>query len=158
MSVGHLPSVHINPALGKSQISLRRRYFKNMIRGAWTSMLFLALDPDSARMLSNKHFKYGFDGNNFRRSVITRYALKMTGQEVIGDRTKKDVKNEEEKWIVEELARRKEFQKRINGKSWAELTPLSRNFYLEERTRLAKERKERIVNIKTAIKKRRIRR
>jgi hypothetical protein len=77
---------------------------------------------------------------------------------VIGARTKKDVKNEEEKWIVEELARREEFQKRINGKSWAELTPLSRNFYLEERTRLAKERKERIVNIKTAIKKRRIRR
>jgi hypothetical protein len=38
------------------------------------------------------------------------------------------------------------------------MTPLSRNFYLEERTRLAKERKERIVNIKTAIKKRRIRR
>jgi hypothetical protein len=158
MSVGHLPSVHFNPNIRKSQLSLRRRYFKNMIRGAWTSMLFLALDPDSARMLSNKHFKYGYDGNNFRRSVITRYALKMTGQEVIGDRTKKDVKNEEEKWIVEELARRKEFKKRIEGKNWSDMTPLSRNFYLEERTRLAKERKDRIVNIKTEIKKRRIRR
>ena len=121
-------------------------------------MLFLALDPDSARMLSNKHFKYGYDGNNFRRSVITRYALKMTGKEVIGDRTEKDVRNEEDKWIIEELARRKEVKKRIEGKNWSEMTPLSRNFYLEERTRLSKERKDRIVNIKTAIKKRRIRR
>jgi hypothetical protein len=129
-----------------------------MIRGAWTSMLFLALDPDSAKMISNKHFKYGYDGNNFRRSVITRFALKMTGKEVLGERTDKDVKNEEEKWIVEELVRRKEFEKRINGKSWAELTPLSRNFYLEERTRLAKERRERIIDIRTAIKKRRLRR
>jgi len=147
LSVGHRPQIHYDPSQFKTQFEVRRRYFRNMVRGAWTSLPFLAFTPETAKLISANHWRFSYDSVNFRRATITRYALKLENVPSVGPPRK----GEEAVWErqeLEEKIRRDEFAKRINAKSIEELAPLDRKFLDGDRSRVAQAKREGILNIK----------
>lgn len=129
MSVGHLPQIHFVPEVRRSQLEVRQRYFRNMIKGAWTSLIFLSIKEETAQLVKNKFWRYSHDGVTFRRANITRYALKMDKYAILGSRLESDVASEEKFWWKEESSRREEYAVRINAKNRIEIQPLNRRFY-----------------------------
>jgi len=158
LTVGHLPTVHYHPDHRKPQIELRRRFFENMVKGAWTSIPFLTHDTEMIKKTSNKHWRFSYDGCNFRKAIITRVALKINGVKSLGVREESDLRNEENTWQHEEEIRRGEYRTRIEASYLSEMTPLDRKFYDKERSRLAKERREGLLKIREAYKARKLRR
>ena len=108
-----------------------------MVRGAYTSLPFLALKPETASLTGNRAWLFSYEAVNFRRANITRYALGLQDLDTIGSRLDTDIQKAEEIATKEEEARRVEFAKRINAKDVTEMTALDRKFFDQTRQELA---------------------
>jgi len=144
LSVGHLPRVHYDPDYAVCQFQLRRRYFKHMVQGAWTSIPFLALQPDTAKIIKPKHFLFAYEGANFRRCNITRFALKLNKPIRLGNRTESDYDKETKEWLREERIRREEYAKRYNATSLQDIKPLKREFFMAQRPQKSQTKKKKL--------------
>ena len=113
-----------------------------MVRGAFTSIPFLALKPETATIAGNRLWMFCYDGVNFRRANVTRYALGLQNIGSIGQNYGKEPRDIDDITVLEEEMRRKEFRARIYAEDMCDFTPLPRDFFDEERRRIAAERRE----------------
>lgn len=142
MCVGHHHNVHHSPAHLRPHRELRQLYFRNMHRGAWTSLPFLSLDPETAKVIKARHWFYSYDGEKFRHSNITRYALKIDKPLYLGNPMPQEIERRYTIWKKDEDVRIEEYKKRIYARSPLDIEPLSRRFLREKLTAEAKLAKE----------------
>jgi len=127
-SMGHQPKVHHHPDFLMPLRELRKRYFANIVRGAWTSLVFLSLDPETAVTISRRHWIFSFEGRYYRKSLLTRYNLGLPHAVPTVPHSQQRANVHEKVIGGVERDRRALFEQRIKATDLADITEVSKDF------------------------------